>query len=337
VATKQSSRSRSTTKRSSTKADERPPVLRSAFDGHVLDAWGLVLLTLGLVAGLGIYLDVAGPGGTAIDNGAGALVGLVRYLVPVALVVAGFALVRHQVDDDNRGVPGRIAVGSAFLLVGITGLLHVWVTAPDGVTGVDALIRSGGLLGAAVGAPLQAIAWVWGATLVLLTVVVLGLLILTHTPLRTVVAAIARVLLAIGRSGRSAAGTLMRAPGDRACTDLGSRGDRAGARTALAAHGVETRLVGMVVGPTVTRYELELGPGVKVARVTSLTRTSPTPWRRPTCASSPHPGRQAIGVEVPNADRQVVALGDILTPPRPARPPIRSRSPSGATSTGSRS
>ena len=40
--------------------------------------------------------------------------------------------------------------------------------------------------------------------------------------------------------------------------------------TALAEHGVETRLVGMVVGPTVTRYELELGPGVKVARVTSL-------------------------------------------------------------------
>ena len=40
--------------------------------------------------------------------------------------------------------------------------------------------------------------------------------------------------------------------------------------SALAEHGVETRLVGMVVGPTVTRYELELGPGVKVARVTSL-------------------------------------------------------------------
>src|SRR5262249_46149903 len=39
---------------------------------------------------------------------------------------------------------------------------------------------------------------------------------------------------------------------------------------ALAQHGVETRLVGMVVGPSVTRYELELGPGVKVARLTSL-------------------------------------------------------------------
>ena len=58
--------------------------------------------------------------------------------------------------------------------------------------------------------------------------------------------------------------------------------------SALAAHGVETRLVGRTVGPTVTRYELELGAGVKVARVTSASpRTSPTPWRRPTCASWP--------------------------------------------------
>ena len=55
---------------------------------------------------------------------------------------------------------------------------------------------------------------------------------------------------------------------------------------ALAEHGVETRLVGMVVGPTVTRYEPELGPGVKVARVAAQ-RTSRTPWPPPTCASWP--------------------------------------------------
>jgi S-DNA-T family DNA segregation ATPase FtsK/SpoIIIE len=41
---------------------------------------------------------------------------------------------------------------------------------------------------------------------------------------------------------------------------------------ALAAHGVDTRLVGRTVGPSVTRYELELGAGVKVARVTSLSK-----------------------------------------------------------------
>jgi S-DNA-T family DNA segregation ATPase FtsK/SpoIIIE len=83
---------------------------------------------------------------------------------------------------------------------------------------------------------------------------------------------------------------------------------------ALAAHGVETRLVGMVVGPTVTRYELELGPGVKVARVTSLNKDIAYAMASPDVRIlAPIPGRQAIGVEVPNEDRQVVAVGDILS------------------------
>ncbi|HEX7442484.1 MAG TPA: DNA translocase FtsK, partial [Acidimicrobiales bacterium] len=82
---------------------------------------------------------------------------------------------------------------------------------------------------------------------------------------------------------------------------------------ALAEHGVETRLVGMVVGPTVTRYELELGPGVKVARVTSLHKDIAYAMASPDVRIlAPIPGRQAIGVEVPNSSRQVVALGDIL-------------------------
>jgi S-DNA-T family DNA segregation ATPase FtsK/SpoIIIE len=83
---------------------------------------------------------------------------------------------------------------------------------------------------------------------------------------------------------------------------------------ALAEHGVETRLVGMVVGPTVTRYELELGVGVKVARITSLHKDIAYAMASPDVRIlAPIPGRQAIGVEVPNEERQVVALGDILT------------------------
>jgi S-DNA-T family DNA segregation ATPase FtsK/SpoIIIE len=82
---------------------------------------------------------------------------------------------------------------------------------------------------------------------------------------------------------------------------------------ALAEHGVQTRLVGMVVGPTVTRYELELGPGVKVARVTSLHRDIAYAMASPDVRIlAPIPGRQAIGVEVPNEQREVVAVGDIL-------------------------
>jgi S-DNA-T family DNA segregation ATPase FtsK/SpoIIIE len=84
----------------------------------------------------------------------------------------------------------------------------------------------------------------------------------------------------------------------------------------LDSHNVDTSLVGMTVGPTVTRYELELGPGVKVAKVTSLQKDiayamAATDVR----ILAPIPGRSAIGVEVPNQQRQLVALGDLLASP----------------------
>jgi len=82
---------------------------------------------------------------------------------------------------------------------------------------------------------------------------------------------------------------------------------------ALAAHGVETRLVGYTVGPTVTRFELELGSGVKVARVTSLAKDIAYAMASPDVRIlAPIPGKSAIGVEVPNRTRQLVTLGDIL-------------------------
>ena len=92
--------------------------------------------------------------------------------------------------------------------------------------------------------------------------------------------------------------------------------DQAGADlvAALGAHGVETTLVGCTVGPTVTRYELELGPGVKVARVTSLSKDIAYAMASPDVRIlAPIPGRSAIGVEVPNRQRQLVTLGDLLS------------------------
>ena len=82
---------------------------------------------------------------------------------------------------------------------------------------------------------------------------------------------------------------------------------------ALAEHGVETRLIGVVVGPTVSRFELELGPGVKVARVTSLNRDIAYAMATPDVRIlAPIPGKQAIGVEVPNLKRQMITVGDLL-------------------------
>ncbi|MCB0962575.1 MAG: DNA translocase FtsK [Acidimicrobiales bacterium] len=83
---------------------------------------------------------------------------------------------------------------------------------------------------------------------------------------------------------------------------------------ALAEHGVETRLVGMTVGPTVTRFELELGPGVKVSKVTSLHKDIAYAMATPDVRIlAPIPGKQAIGVEIPNVRKQLVTVGDILT------------------------
>jgi hypothetical protein len=103
-------------------------------------------------------------------------------------------------------------------------------------------------------------------------------------------------------------------------TPIDTKVIEAGGRTleeALAAHGVETRLIGMTVGPTVTRYELELAPGVKVAKVTALHKDIAYAMATADVRMlAPIPGKSAIGVECPNAQRQLVAVGDVLNTPQ---------------------
>ena len=78
--------------------------------------------------------------------------------------------------------------------------------------------------------------------------------------------------------------------------------------------GVPTTLLEPVVGPTVTRYVLELGEGVKVSKLESLRKDIAYAMASPDVRIlAPIPGRRAIGVEVPNTDRQIIALGDILS------------------------
>jgi DNA segregation ATPase FtsK/SpoIIIE, S-DNA-T family len=81
---------------------------------------------------------------------------------------------------------------------------------------------------------------------------------------------------------------------------------------ALANFGVDAHLVGQVVGPRVTRYELQLAPGTKVGKVAALKddlayALATTEIR----ILAPIPGKQAVGVEVPNLSPNIVTLGDI--------------------------
>jgi len=82
----------------------------------------------------------------------------------------------------------------------------------------------------------------------------------------------------------------------------------------LKEHGVEAELTNVVPGPTVTRYEIELAPGVKVSRVTSLSHDIAYALATPDVRLlAPIPGRSAIGIEIPNRQRKLVSLGDVLS------------------------
>ncbi|MEO6120857.1 MAG: DNA translocase FtsK, partial [Acidimicrobiales bacterium] len=355
------------------------------------DLWGVVLIGVGVLVALGLYADVAGPAGSAVDRWTGAALGGGRFLLPPALWWAGGSLVRGRGPAD----PGRVVVGFSLLALAAAGLLHVLAGGPGLSAPADELARGGGWLGAAVGRPLRALLAPIGAGVVLVTTVILASLIVTRTPVHAFVDTVRRTAWALAGAGRGAFRWLtVRDPDDdrdaaaaRHPSAPSPRADRpvpaapvspaaeeppntapvppamptetaavdaeqlaialgpsavpgpwrlpplqllklsvnheidermldARGRTleeSLAAHGVETRLLGRTVGPTVTRYELELGPGVKVARVTSLQKDIAYAMAAPDIRMlAPIPGRSAIGVEVPNLQRQLVSLGDIL-------------------------
>ena len=353
--------------------------MREAVSGREDEFIGIGFIVVGALLGLGIYVNLAGPLGRGVETLIGWFTGLGRFIVPVALVGVGIALVRKG----RSGNRFRLGIGWGLASLSVLGLLHV-VRGPDKImSDFDTLGRAGGWLGALVGEPLRSLAGDAGAIVILAAVFVGAVLLLTGSSLRTVsgrtahgVAAIAAPVgrkvkqvfgdMATLKSDRQVAGDatgelpapqlynfadddewvddatkpkrlraprgvpeLSAGPGEQEVLNLGPGAQagvwslpplsylpRSAAQTinkaeveargrtlveSLASHGVETKLVGQTVGPTVTRYELELGAGVKVARITSLNRDiayamAATDVR----ILAPIPGRSAIGVEVPN-------------------------------------
>lgn len=346
------------------------------------DLTGIALICLSALSGLGIYAGAAGPAGRALEWTLRAAFGTVAIAAPPVMLLVGLMLFRGKQPD----APGRIAVGAFLWMLGISGFRHLILADDASGLSLEKLPYQGGVLGAALAAPLERVLWVWGAGIVIFGITLMGFLITTKTPVSRLVAigeGLGRLLARGARAARSSSVTCLKNLASRARSpEIGAgpsgvcvpsprprrerglkkapapfepsppsadeaKGPAAPAlvkggyktpplellsttraaevskrsidetiatlEETLAEFSVDAKVTGYTAGPTVTRFEIELGPAVKVNRVVGLQNEI-----RYSLASgdlrilAPIPGRSAIGIEVPNRDRTPVSLGDVL-------------------------
>ncbi len=198
---KASGASRSTSRRARTSSSSTGPAgpgllrrgLGSLFGGlgRVLadqqrDLWGIILLLVAVISGLGVYLDAAGPVGQAIDTLARGGFGLVGYLVPVLLLAFGVLLF---VDRTGSEI-GRIGTGTALLVLAVLAGAHLVVDIPGPGQGVEELARGGGLIGWLLAAPLNAALSLAGAWAAVIALGLLGAVVAARMELRSIVGSI---------------------------------------------------------------------------------------------------------------------------------------------------
>ncbi|MEX2533667.1 MAG: DNA translocase FtsK 4TM domain-containing protein [Nitriliruptoraceae bacterium] len=371
---------------------------RAVMRERKVDLLSVFLIALGVLSALGIYLSAAGPLGDALNAMARGVFGLAGYLLPIALVAVGITSV---IQKDEKPEAGRLTIGLVVFAAGALTLLHLALGMPDPFASPRDVWPAGGWFGWLVATPLIMIASTWGAGVVAVALAVLGILIVTKTPLATIADGFRRGVTAVGRKFRertvdtptstSSNGTPPTVAGNpgasRAVLDLDdtteaapvaagvsdggnkevepaiappvdlgvkkakkvrpnadytqyqlpplhllAEGRKIGAESSrtidaqtaalqetFRQFGVDATVARWSRGPTVTRFEIELGPGVQVKKVANMgDDIAYALAAQDVRIVAPIPGKSAIGVEVPNRQRDLVTLGDILRSPEAA-------------------
>jgi len=179
--------------------------------GHRADVLAVCLFVVGAILALGLWTDLAGPVGSALADGTGAVLGRARVALPVACFAFGVVLLwprRGAVADpddetleDETPADGdthaeiptvRIAIGAVLLFVADVGILHLAYGRPALSGDIDELRNAGGALGAMVAGPLVAATGVVGASLILSALALIGVLLVLGLSIGLVAGALAR-------------------------------------------------------------------------------------------------------------------------------------------------
>ena len=163
--------------------------------GHATDLWGVLLVTLGVLAALAFYAGSLNPAGHLPRLGVGDLLGWGRFLVPPVAVTVGLLLLIGRRGDEGEATtrdPARAVIGATLTLLVVAGLAALAGGSPALADTTARLSAAGGWMGALIGNPLGRALGGFGATTVLVAILVVAMVVLTAVSVSSAAGAVVR-------------------------------------------------------------------------------------------------------------------------------------------------
>ena len=166
---------------------------------HRRDGAGLAILAAAIVTAGAAWWGLGSPVGRGLTSLIRGTFGVGSWALPILLALLAFRLLRHP---DRNAHTARMVIGWTAFLAGALGIVHIALGSPGPSAGVAAMHASGGMIGFAISAPLQALLTTWAAIPLLALVAAFGILVITGTPLHRVPERCVEVAFLIRRAFR---------------------------------------------------------------------------------------------------------------------------------------